>query len=500
MSAGLSERGLSPVVAPEARSIAEDVRAGRRAAVDVLEEHLERIERLDPLLGAFVHLDADGARQIAHAIDREVARGGDPGPLAGLPLGVKELEAVEGWPLTFASMLFAGDVARFTSTQVARARAAGAVPVGLTASPELGATSFTASRLHGVTRSPWDATRTPGGSSGGSAAAVAAGLVPLATGSDSAGSLRIPASFCGLVGFKGTYGRVPRGPGYVGSPNLRNYGALTRSVHDAARFIDCVVGPDEHDPLSLPHPGIRYERAIDAAELAGLRVAWTQDLGFGVCDPDVARRVRETATTLVREAGLDERELEVSLPDPAEAFAVLMLPDLYAALERFFPDDDGIVPDELRASFEVAGRLGVAQLARAHAARQALVEALADVFASVDLLLLPTAATPPFAAEGPMPSVIAGQPVDGLRSVGLTYPFNLSGHPALSVPAGLVDGLPVGLQIVGRRHEDLLVLAAGAALERVRPWPRIAPSPQAGVVDRVSDLVRSNTMASASDS
>lgn len=480
MSLGLSERGLLPVLAPEARSIAEDVRAGRRAAVEVLEEHLERIARLDPMLGAFVHLDTGGARRIALAIDREVARGGDPGPLAGLPLGVKELEAVEGWPLTFASTLFAGNVARFTSTQVARARAAGAVPVGLTASPELGAASFTASRLHGVTRSPWDTRRTPGGSSGGSAAAVAAGLVPLATGSDSAGSLRIPASFCGLVGFKGTYGRVPRGPGFVGSPNLRNYGALTRTVRDTARFLDCVVGPDEHDPLSLPHPGIRYERAIDDVELAGCRVAWTQDLGFGVCDPDVARCVREAATALVREAELDEREVEVALPDPGEAFAVLMLPDLYTALACFFPDGDGIVPDDLRSSFEAAGRLGVADLARAHAARHALVEALATLFASVDLLLLPTTATPPFAAEGPMPSVIAGQPVDGLRSVGLTYPFNLSGHPALSVPAGLVDGLPIGLQIVGRRHEDLLVLAAGAALERVRPWQGGVPSPQLG--------------------
>lgn len=461
----------------DARAIADDVRAGRRSAADVLEHQLERIALLDPGLGAFVFLDVDGAREAAAKVDETVALGVDPGPLAGLPVGVKELEEVAGWPHTFACTLFADRVAGFTSTQVSRARAAGAVPLGLTASPEFGATSFTASTLHGVTRNPWNLDRTPGGSSGGSAAAVAAGLVPLATGSDSAGSLRIPASFSGVVGFKGTYGRVPRGPGYVGSPNFRNYGALTRSVRDAARFLDCVVGPDERDPLSLPHPGLSYELAIDGVELAGTRVAWTVDLGFGVCDADVTATTRTAAATLIREAAFDELDLEVALPDPAAAWEVLGLPDLYAGLRSFFPERAEEVPPGLRRGFESATEISVEDLCRGHAARQALVQALADLFDRVDLLLLPTTPTAAFAAEGPMPAEIAGRPVDPLLTVALTYPFSLSGHPAVSVPAGWVDSAPIGLQIVGRRHEDLLVLAAAAALERVLPWPLVAPMP-----------------------
>ena len=466
-----------PVEELDARAIADDVRAGRRSASDVLEHQLERIELLDPGLGAFVFLDIDGAREAAAKVDESVALGVDPGRLAGLPVGVKELEEVAGWPHTFACTLFANRVASFTSTQVSRARAAGAVPLGLTASPEFGATSFTASALHGVTRNPWNLDRTPGGSSGGSAAAVAAGLVLLETGSDSAGSLRIPASFSGVVGFKGTYGRVPRGPGYVGSANFRSYGALTRSVRDAARFLDCVVGPDERDPLSLPHPGLSYEFAIDDVELAGRRVAWTADLGFGVCDPDVAVTARSAAAALVRAAAFDDLDVEVALPDPAAAWEVLGLPDLYSGLRSYFPERAGEVPPGLRAGFEAATEISVEDLCRAHAARHALVEALADLFERVDLLLLPTTPTAAFAAEGPMPAEIGGRPVDPLLTVALTYPFNLSGHPAVSVPGGCVDSAPIGLQIVGRRHDDLLVLAAAAAFERAMPWPLVAPMP-----------------------
>lgn len=469
-----------PATEPEqldASTLADEVRAGNRSALELLEHHLDRIERIDPALGAFVYRDDHGARQVAAAVDEAVARGVDPGPLGGLPLGIKELEEVEGWPHSFACALFADRFARLTSTQIERARRAGAVPVGQTASPEFGAASFTASTLHGVTRNPWNTSLTPGGSSGGSAAAVAAGLVPLATGSDTAGSLRIPAAFSGVVGFKGTYGRIPRGPGYVGSPNFRSYGALTRSVRDAARFVDCVAGHDERDPLSLPRPSPAYELALDGVELKEKKVAWTADLGFGVCDPDVAEAVREAASALTGAAQLEEVAVDVQLPDPAAAWNVLGLPDLHLALHPFFPERAAELSDTLRVSFEAAAAITVEDLSRANMARLELIQALASVFDRVDLILLPTTATPAFAAEGPMPSEIAGRMVDPLRTVALTYPFNLSGHPAISVPAGRVAGAPVGLQIVGRRHEDLLVLAAAAALERVLPWQLVAPYP-----------------------
>jgi aspartyl-tRNA(Asn)/glutamyl-tRNA(Gln) amidotransferase subunit A len=466
---------LETLHAAAVTTLADAIRSGRLTARTVLEHHLERIARLDPPLGAFVFLDRDGARAAAAAVDDRIRRGDDPGPLAGVPCGVKELEDVAGWPHPRGARVFADVIATTTSTQVERLRAAGAVPVGLTASPEMGAASFTASLLHGVCRNPWNPERTPGGSSGGSAAAVASGLVPFATGSDSGGSLRIPAAFTGLVGFKGTYGRVPRGPRYVGLPNVRNYGVLTRSVADTARILDCIVGPDEHDPLSLPHPGFSYERAIDAHDLRGARVAWTADLGFGACEPEVEHVVGAAADALVAATGMVATDTRVELADPEEAWRVFMAPDLLELYAPFLPERAADVTPALRFLCALAAGLDLRDLARAALVRDALVQSLAALFDAVDLLLLPTTPIPAFAAAGPPPATIGGRAVSPLVTVAQTYVFNLSGHPAASVPAGTVDGVPVGLQIVGRRHDDLRVLAAARALECAQPWPLMAP-------------------------
>jgi len=299
--------------------------------------------------------------------------------------------------------------------------------------------------------------------------------VPLATGSDSGGSLRIPASYCGLVGFKGTYGRIPRGPLYVGLPNVRNYGALARSVADTARFLDCVVGADERDPLSLPHPGFSYEQRLGTEPLAGLRVGWTEDLGFGACMPEMSRLIREAANALVRDVGFREVTCDVRLPDPQVAWPVFLAPDMHALYAPFLPSRADDVFPVLVMMLGLTQDLGVQDFARAGLARDAVVQALADVFEQIDLLLLPTTAVPAFAAEGPMPTDVAGRTLSPIAIVAQTYVFNLSGHPAVSVPAGMIGGTPVGLQIVGRRHEDLRVLAAAAAFERLRPWPLLAP-------------------------
>ncbi len=469
-------RGACPTDPIHARSVAEiadAIRRGDLRARAVLDHHLERIARLDPPIGAFVFRDVDGARAAADAIDARIARGEDPGPLAGVPFGVKELEDVAGWPHPRGARVFADRIAATTSTHVTRLRGAGAVPLGLTASPEMGAASHTASLLHGVCRNPWNPERTPGGSSGGSAAAVALGLVPFATGSDSGGSLRIPASYTGVVGFKGTYGRVPRGPSYVGFPNVRNYGVLTRTVADTVRILDCVVGADEHDPLSLPHPGFAYADAIASYDLRGTRTAWTTDLGFAPCDPEVARICRAAADRLVAGAGLAATDTRVELADPEEAWRVLMAPDLLELYAPFIPARENDVNPMLRMLFAIAGNLGARDLGRAMLIRDAVVQTLATVFETVDLLLLPTTPIPAFAAEGPPPSTIDGQRVSGLTTVAQTYVFNLSGHPAISVPAGLAGGTPVGLQIVGRRHDDARVLAAAARFEQLQPFPAL---------------------------
>jgi Asp-tRNA(Asn)/Glu-tRNA(Gln) amidotransferase A subunit family amidase len=455
-------------------ALADAIRSRTLRARDVLEHHLERIARLDGPIGAFVFRDADGARAAADAIDARIARSDDPGPLAGVPFAVKELEDVAGWPHQRGAKVFADRIAATTSTHVTRLRAAGAVAVGLTASPEMGAGSYTASMLHGVCRNPWNPARTPGGSSGGSAAAVTLGLVPFATGSDSGGSLRIPAAFTGIVGFKGTYGRVPRGPSYVGFPNVRNYGVLTRSVADTARILDCVVGADERDPLSLPHPGYAFAERLATFDLRGTRTAWTADLGFGVCEPEVARVVRAAADRLIAGAALTPKDVAVTLADPEEAWRVLMAPDLLELYAPFMPAREDDVNPMLRFLFAMAGTMAARDVGRAGLIRDAVVQSLATIFEQVDLLLLPTTPIPPFAAEGPPPSTVGGQPVGPIATVAQTYVFNLSGHPAISVPAGMLDGMPVGLQIVGRRHDDLRVLAAAARFEALAPWPHLA--------------------------
>lgn len=455
-------------------TLADAVRAGETRATELLEHHLARISEKNEALGAFVFLDADRARERAEAVDAQVARGDDPGPLAGVPMGVKCLEDVEGWPHTMAAKVFADRVATTTSTQVARLLAAGAVPVGLTASPELGSASHTSSLLYGVCRNPWNMDLTPGGSSGGSAAAVSAGLVPLATGSDSGGSLRIPAAYSGVFGFKGTYGRVPRGPNYVGFSNVRNYGVLARSVRDVTRVLDCTMGPDERDPLSLPHPGASWEARLGSVPLEDLRVAWSPDLGCGACDTAVSEKARAAATQLVSATGWKETTTPVELPSPELAWQVLGAPDVVGLYGPFLAERSDEIAPFIRAIAEQGASLTTSAFGEAAQLREALVQALAEVFEHVDLLLLPTVACPAFAAEGPTPSVIGGREVSLLGSVAQTYLFNLSGHPAASVPIGQVGGAPIGLQIVGRRHDDLRVLAAATAWESLSPWPALA--------------------------
>jgi aspartyl-tRNA(Asn)/glutamyl-tRNA(Gln) amidotransferase subunit A len=456
--------------------IAELVRSGDLSAAEVVEHSLERIEERDTEIGAFVHVDADRARTAALDIDNRRRRDDDLGPLAGVPFGVKELQDVSGWPHSMAAVVFEDRIAETTATQVERLIEAGGIPIGLTASPEIGAGTFTASKLHGVCRNPWDTELTPGGSSGGSSAAVTLGLVPMATGSDSGGSLRIPAAYTGTVGFKPTYGLVPRGPGYVGFPNVRCYGVITRTVADTARCLDCTVGPDERDPLSLPHPGISFEESIDLLGLAGTRFAWTVDLGIGDCAAGVAMVSRRAAEALADAASLTNVGIDVVLPDPADAWITLAGPDTHALYDPFLPERAGDVNGLTNLIFRLTKDLTTPDYARAALVRDSLVQALADVFERVDLLMMPTTPVPAFAAEGPMPTEVEGRPLPPLGSVLQTYLFNISGHPAISVPAGMSGGAPVGLQIVGRRHSDLRVLAAARVLERTRPWPLHAPA------------------------
>src|SRR4051812_24520049 len=304
---------------PTVIDIADSVRRGERKAVEVLDEYLGRIAEGNERLNAFVHLDSDLAHAAAAKVDEAVARGEDPGPLAGVPFGVKDLEHCEGMPTSFGSVPFSGrgPEAR-DDLNVARLRAAGAVPVGKTASPEFGTLNFTKTKVFGITRNPWDVTKTPGGSSGGTSAAVAAGIIPFGTASDGGGSIRIPASFTGLVGHKASHGRIPH-PGPTSNQTSVG-GSLTTTVADTARILDVLAGPDDRDRVSLPPPSVRYEDAIESTDVRGLRARWSLDFGFAVVDPEVAELTEAAARSLAADAGLDLDEAPVVLTDPVRAW------------------------------------------------------------------------------------------------------------------------------------------------------------------------------------
>ena len=458
-------------------AIAEAVRRGERKAVDVLDQCLARIESANPTLNAFVHVDADLARREAERVDAAVARGEDPGPLAGVPFGVKDLENCAGLPTSYGSLLYKGrPPVEQDSIHVRRLRDAGAVPVGKTAAPEFGATCYTSTPAWGTTRNPWNPDHTPGGSSGGSAAAVAAGLVPFCTASDGGGSTRIPAAFSGLLGFKPTYGRIPHPANAVSQTSV--YGALTTTVADAARHFDVAVGPDDRDRTTLPHPGVVYERVIEELDTAGLRAVWTPDMGFAVVEPEVGALAEEAAMDLAGAAGLKLVERPISFTDPIKVWLTAGAVDLWQDVEKgMWPERRDEFDSFVRYGLASSEDLTVARFARFQKYRVQLEREVAELFEDVDVVLSPATAVPAFGAEGPMPTEINGQSVFPAMVVPFTMVGNLCWNPAVSVPAGVTsDDLPVGVQVMCRRHADDVVLRLARILEQARPWPRFAPA------------------------
>jgi aspartyl-tRNA(Asn)/glutamyl-tRNA(Gln) amidotransferase subunit A len=449
--------------------IAASVRAGERKATEVLDACLARITDGNDELNAFVHLDEGLARAAAEAVDATVAAGKDPGPFAGVPIGVKDLEDCAGMPTSHGSLVYKGrGPVAADSIHLGRLRAAGAVPVGKTAAPEFGTLNFTKTKAWGITRNPWALDRTPGGSSGGTAAAVAAGLIPCGTASDGGGSTRIPAAFAGLVGMKPSHGRIPD-PAPSGSQTAV-YGLLTTTVADSARHLDIVSGPDDRDRLSLPAPAVRYEAAIEALDVTGLRARWSADLGFVEhVDPEVARVAEAAARSLAAAAGLELDAGDVHLTDPVRTWLSGGAMDLWFAIDE---DMWPAVADDLtrysRDTLEQTKDYPLSKYARAVRKRQQLTLDAAALFADVAVVLTPTTAVPAFAAEGPPPG--------GAMATPFTMLANVCWNPSISVPAGVTsEGLPVGLQITAARHRDELPLRLARIWEQTQPWPRHAP-------------------------
>jgi len=469
---------------PSAAEAADAIRHGELRAADLLERCIARIEEQNEALNAFVHLDLEHARKAASDIDARVERGEDPGPFAGVPFGVKDLEDCAGMPTSHGSLLYQGlPPVDDDSIHVGRLRAAGAVFVGKTAAPEFGTVQYTKTKAWGVTRNPWDLQRTPGGSSGGSAAAVSAGLVPIATASDGGGSTRIPAAFSGLFGMKPSHGRIPHPDADPSQTAV--YGVETVAVRDAARHLDVTAGPDDRDRVSLPPPSGRYEEAIESLDVSGLRVGWSPDLGFAVVDPEVLELTRAAAELTARAAGTELVDCDVQLTDPVRTWLTTGALTLWLEIdeEAHYPERLDDVTRWVRTSLESTYDRPLRSLAKPLRRRLQLDKDCAAIFRDVDVLLTPTTAIPAFAAAGPPPTTIAGEYLEerfgvaaGAMSVPFTMLANLAWNPACSVPAGLSsEGLPVGLQIMGQRHRDDVVLRLARLLEQAQPWPRHAP-------------------------
>jgi aspartyl-tRNA(Asn)/glutamyl-tRNA(Gln) amidotransferase subunit A len=464
---------------------AATIARGETTAVELLESCIDRIDAHNEQLNAFVYLDLDGARAAAADIDARIARGEAVGPLAGVPFGVKDLEDCAGMPTSRGSLLFLDDPpVEQDSIQVARLRAAGAVPIGKTATPEFGTLQFTRSKALGVTRNPWNPAVTPGGSSGGSAAAVSAGLVPFCTASDGGGSTRIPASFTGLVGMKASFGRIPAPNANINQTT--SVGILTTSVRDAAVHLDIAAGPDDRDRTSLPAATGSFEHAMDHLDVRGLRIGWSLDLGFAVVDPEVGELARTAAEVVAAEAGTSLVETSVSLTDPVRTWlgSGVIGDWIEIAGKDAYPDRLGDLTPYVASTLTATAERPVPALVKPLLRRRQLSADVATIFDEVDVLLTPTTAVTAFAAEGPPPATIAGEDMAarfgataaGAMNVPFTMLANLCWNPACSVPAGLAsDELPVGLQIIGRRHADDAVLRLARLFELARPWPRHAP-------------------------
>lgn len=440
--------------------------------LEVMQAVLARIEAVNPRLNAYVTLDREGALAAARRATRALKPGAALPPLHGIPVSIKDLTPVAGMRTTSGSKIYADHVPAEDALVVARLRAAGATLLGKTNTPEFGAGANTFNAVFGPTRNPWDPTRTCGGSSGGAAVALAAGMGPLAQGTDLGGSVRLPAAFCGVVGFRTTPGLIPVYPRDLAWDSLSVNGPMARTVADAALMLSVMAGPDDRAPLSYAVDTRAFPRAVRAPSVRGWRVAWTADLdGLIPVDAEVAA-VAEGATGVFRSLGA---RVEAACPSFAETNQIV-LGTRGLSMAALHGEKLSRWRDQMQAglvwNIEQGLRLTAAEIGRAETLRTALYQRVRAFLETRQLLILPTVAVPPFPVEQPYPTAINGIPLTNYTQwFFLTYAISLVGLPAISVPCGFTRaGLPVGLQIVGGRRQEAAVLAAAAAYERAAPW------------------------------
>lgn len=453
----------------DAVGLVEAFRSGERSPLEELDAAYAAIDASD--LNAVCFTDRETAR--AEASRADVSK-----PFGGVPIGVKSLNEVEGWPHDEASVPLRDHIGQRTTTQVERIRRdGGAVLAAQCTSSEFGGVNLTRTVLHGATHNPWQHDRTPGGSSGGSASAVAGGLLPIATGGDGGGSIRIPAGFTGLVGLKATFGRIPLGPNTQYGNLTVTTGCMARSVRDTARWFDVCNGHDPTDPLSLPRvEGWERDLGTNADALRGARVAVAPDWGGAVVSPVMWELLEEAATRIISDCGMARiDDVDTHVPKMGGAWSISGMIEIRAALGELYPGcADDLTPEMRYGLATTEGKYGEEARARIERRRTEVNQAMARIFDrndGVDFVITASNPDVAFDAEGPLASVFGGIEAGMGNNGQLTFPANLHGNPAISVPAGQLDGLPIGLQILGRHFSEPLLLDVALTMERNRPWP-----------------------------
>lgn len=471
------------VTTASAVTLAEKVRSGELSPVEVVDAYLERINEWDDSIGAYITVLEEQARSAAIEQTGQLAEGSDPGPLAGAPVGVKDIVDVEGVPTTQGISLLADNTAESDDPAVARLRERGSIVVGKTNTPPFARSAVTESDIAGYCSTPSGEGYNAGGSSGGSAAAVAAGMAAIGYGTDGGGSIRIPASLCGVVGHKPTFGLIP----WVNRPDAfahargNHAGPLTRTVPDAALALDVIAGPDHDDPFSHPETETNYLAATED-DPHDLDIVYSPDLGvFPVADAvedvveDAVMALADATSSTIHRPDID---FGLTLEELVAPKYHNWGPVHTAVLAERVEEEHGIdlteYPDILGESFVESAKEGyeidAVSYKRVNDVHSEIYDVLQGIFAEYDILVTPTLSVSRVENGAIGPESIDGDSVDPTTDWFLTFPFNFGGPPALSVPAGTADGFPVGLQIAGQRFADDIVLAAGAALERARPW------------------------------
>jgi amidase len=447
-------------------------RARKVSPLEVTEAVLARIDAVNPKLNAYVTLARESALADARKATAALKRKATPPPLFGIPVSIKDLTPTRGIRTTWGSKIFEHHVPDEDALIVERLKAAGAIVVGKTNTPEFGAGGNTFNAVFGATRNPWNPALTCGGSSGGAAVALATGMGPLAQGSDTGGSLRTPAAFCGVVGFRTTPGLVPYYPKALAWDSIGVTGPMARTVADTALMLSVIAGPDDRAPLSYDVDTRQFLAAVKNPSVKGWRVAWTPDLnGLIPVDAEVAE-VAARAIRVFRSLGA---RVETACPDFSEVNEIVLGTRglaMVANHAQHLPRWKDRMQTGLVWNIEQGLSLTSVQIARAEVLRTQLWQQVRTFMETRDLLILPTVAVPPFPVELPYPTEINGKPLDNYTQwFFLTYGITLTGLPAISVPCGFTRaGLPVGLQIVGRRRQEAAVLRAAAAFEAAAPW------------------------------